>query len=297
MSGVPAHPGLDQPVAAPGPDHAEPGRDVGAGRAPADRAGAQRDRPGALLAGRPGPGPGVEPPGGEHGQLRYRDPGHVEMPERVGHVRALRAVDVDRAAEAQHRGAPQDRGPAGRRGVGRQPDQGRPVRRAVPGSVASRAELAGVEAGDHGAERDEREGTRRVAVVELDDRPAGAQAILVPVPVMGTGQPGRVADDRRRVTGAARAGAGSAAGHGDERAAWPGAGLHHHRVVREPADVREAGGGPGRADEGVGEEPGELRGVQPDSRDPVAAGPVGAAGSIRVGGPLGVQCGGIRRLR
>src|SRR5215471_3190660 len=100
--------------------------------------------------------------------------------------------------------------------------------------MAGRAELAGVEDGDHGSERDEREGGRRVAVVELDDRLAGAQAVLVPVPVVP------VAHDRSRVAGAARAGAGPAAGYGDERATVPGAGLHHHRVVREAADVREA---------------------------------------------------------
>src|SRR5262249_49650880 len=80
-----------------------------------------------------------------------------------------------------------------------------------------------------------------------------------------------------------------------ERAAAPGPGLHHHRVVREPADLRETDGGPGRADEGVGEEPGELGGVQPDGGDPVAAGPGGTARLIRTAGPLGVQRGGSRR--
>ena len=78
-----------------------------------------------------------------------------------------------------------------------------------------------------------------------------------------------------------------------------GRGLDHHRVVDEAADVREARVRPGRAEVGVGEEPGQLRGVQPDGGDPVAAGPVGAAGTVRVGGPLRVQRGGAggRRAR
>ena len=66
----------------------------------------------------------------------------------------------------------------------------------------------------------------------------------------------------------------------------PGTGLDDHRVVQEPGQVRETGVGSGRAEIGVGEEPGELRGVQPDGGDPVTAGPVGAAGVVGVVGPL-----------
>ena len=171
------------------------------------------------------------------------------------------------------------------RGPGRQRDQGRPGHRAVRRPVAGRAELADREGGDHRPGRHERDAPGQVAVVELDDRSAHHQAVLVPVPVGRAAGRARRGHHRGGLAQAAGATAGTAAGHGDERAGVAGRGLDHHRVVHEAADAREARGRPGRAEIGVGEEPGELRGVQPDGRDPVAAGPVGAAGAVRVGRP------------
>ena len=171
---------LDKPVALADPDHAEPGRHV-------ERVPPRLERRGGALLRGPDAVAAVEPPGGELGQPRCGDPGHVHPPVGKRTVRCLRAVHVDRVPHAQDRGPPYDRRAAVRRYVGRQrnhPWRGDPT---VGLLAAGRAQLAGRERGDRGPCRYVGSVTWKVADVELDDRPADLDTVLIPVPLLAVG--------------------------------------------------------------------------------------------------------------